>query len=111
MLFFYVVNSIRNFAQDITVIYYDKNREVPVLEIDAGQYRTQFTNAETGLIMVEDFWMSGYIQMTGSFVFNTEKESKEGLFTYYAKDGDIESEVTYLKGEKHGVEKEWVWIR
>ena len=76
---FFVVNSILNFAQDITVIYYDKNREVQGWKIDAGQYRAQFTNAETGLIMVDDFWMSGYIQMTGSFVFNTEEESKEGL--------------------------------
>jgi antitoxin component YwqK of YwqJK toxin-antitoxin module len=103
----FVVNSIPTIAQDSTIIYYDKDWEVQDWEIDAAYYRVQVTYAETGLIEVKDFWISGDIQMTGSFISNTEEESKNGLFTYYVEGGDIESEVTFLKGEKHGIEKEW----
>lgn len=94
-------------AQDSTIIYYDKDWEVQDWEIDAVYYRLQITDSKTQLIVVEDYWISGEIQMSGSFVSNTKKKSKNGKFIWYHKNGSKDWEVTYVKGKKHGVQKEW----
>ena len=104
---FFLLNFSTVKAQDSTVIYYDKDWEVQDWEIDAAFFRIQKVDSKTELITVRDYWISGEIQMTGSFISNTKKESKQGEFIWYNKDGRKSWEMTYLKGDKHG---EGVWF-
>jgi len=94
-------------AQDSTVIYYDEDWEVQDWEIDAAYFRIQKIEPKTELITVTDYWISGEIQMTGSFMSNTKPVSKNGKFVWYNKDGSIDWEVSYQNGKKNGIETRW----
>jgi len=96
-----------SFTQDSSIVYYDRNWEVIDLEENAVFYRVQKTDSIDGLIFVKDFWISGEIQMKGSFRLNTKINSRHGEFIWYNKDGSRDWEVTYKSGKKHGAEREW----
>ncbi|WP_269226183.1 toxin-antitoxin system YwqK family antitoxin [Flavobacterium eburneipallidum] len=55
---------------------------------------------------VQEYYRSGEIRMEGTSTNNTGN-SKEGILTYYHKNGNKKSLTNYVKGRENGIDLEW----
>ncbi len=55
---------------------------------------------------VQEYYRSGEIRMEGTSTNNTGN-SKEGILTYYYKNGNKKSLTNYVKGRENGIDLEW----
>jgi len=92
------------FSQKDTIYYNGNWKEISSAE-GAKYYRIQKKIDQK--IFVKDYWLTGELQMEGEFTNDTKKESRNGHFIYYSKNGNIDWEVTYKNGLKDGVQKTW----
>lgn len=86
-------------SQSTLKIYYDSNW-VEVPEQKANYYRIA-TKVGKKLWSVNDYFLSGKIQMTGNYQSRKFK-IKEGQFIYYFENGQISSDGKYLNNNKIG---------
>lgn len=86
-------------SQSTLTIYYDSNW-VEVPEQKANYYRIA-TKVGKKLWSVNDYFLSGKIQMTGNYQSRKFK-IKEGQFKYYFENGQISSDGKYLNNNKIG---------
>lgn len=91
-------------GQDTIVIYFNIDWQQCNKE-NATYYREYFKN-ESKKYEVKDFFMSGQIQMKGTFKKRNWKE-KDGHFIYYHENGQKESEGNYINDEKNGIWTYW----
>jgi antitoxin component YwqK of YwqJK toxin-antitoxin module len=88
-------------------IYFDKNWK-PILGLsDVSFYR--IINYSNGTIIgtVKDYFISGKLQMEGTFNSYLHKDCKNGLFTYYYENGKKKIEENYLNGKRNGKYTSW----
>jgi protein TonB len=93
-------------AQDTLISYFDKDWEVVSKKKKAQFYRKEFYDNDKKIWAVNDYYISGQIQMTG-FYETQKKDVKHGLFTYYSKLGLVESQQNFMRGSHHGMSKRW----
>lgn len=86
------------YGQDTTITWMDGLWE-ETTEEKAEFYRKEWK--ENDLCMVHDFYLSGQIQMLGSYL-TAEKKMKEGKFIYFSPEGAKTSEGSYNRGLKVG---------
>lgn len=84
-------------AQIQDTIYLDTNWEVSTYQ-KASYFR--FINKEKGRgYHVKDFHMGGQLQMEGTYK-DKKLKKKEGNFTWYFKNGNIDRKGAFLKNKK-----------
>ena len=99
---FFFLTAINAYAQDTVREFFDKDwKEVPD-ETKASFFRKAFV-ANNKVWVVNDYYISGKIQMTGSFK-SKKLDIKQGLFTYYYENGQKKSEGKYINNKS---EDEW----
>jgi TonB family protein len=86
------------FSQDTTFNYLNKDWK-KCKKIEATYYRKLYKN--NNLWMVEDYYISGQIQMTGSYLKKNMKV-REGDFIYYYEDGQISTKYHITKNLFNG---------
>lgn len=100
LLFFLGASFFAN-AQDSLLIYVDSLwKEVP--NENATFYRKLTKNAW----LVNDFYLSGQIQMSGTYKSKRLKK-KQGHFIYYYENGQKESEGDFINNKKEGEWNYW----
>ncbi len=92
-----------SFSQD--TIYFDKNWE-KTKQRKAKYYRVVEQNTTNNNILVKDYFISGEIQMTGTYKTYALKD-KDGIFTWYYKNGNIKNVSEYKDGTHIATKKEW----
>lgn len=88
------------FAHSQDTIYYDKKWK-PTHSKDYSFYRVK-KDIDNGGYYAKDYFRNGNLQMEGHF---SGDEIREGLFTYYYANTQLQSKGEYLHNEKNG---EWV---
>jgi len=91
-------------AQDTIVIYFDYNWER--CDKDNAEYYREYFKNKNKKFEVEDFFIDGKIQMTGTFKKRNWKE-KQGQFIYYHNNGQKRSEGAYIENKKTGIWTNW----
>jgi len=94
-------------AQGVTdTMYFDQNWE-QTSSSDASYYRI-ISFSETGnfLLSVEDYYLSGQIQMSGTYR-SIRPDYKTGVFTYYYENGFKQAECRYDNNELDGQYREF----
>ena len=91
-------------SQDTLLTYFDQEWK-EIQKSDAEYYRKAFKNSD-GKWAVEDYYIDGNLQMTGTFN-NKKLKKKDGSFCYYYKDNSIKSQGNYSKDKLNG---EWKWF-
>jgi len=94
-------------AQGVTdTMYFDQNWE-QTTSSDASYYRI-ISFSETGdfLLNVEDYYLSGQIQMSGTYR-SIRPDYKTGVFSYYYENGFKQAECNYSNNELEG--RYWEW--
>jgi len=100
-LFFFVL-TITVCSQDTIRVFYDKEwKEIPG-ENNASYFRKAFMD-NNKVWVANDYYISGKIQMTGSFK-SKKLDVKQGYFIYYYENGQKSSEGKYLNNK---AEDEW----
>jgi len=102
LLNIFLINALFAFNQEIE--YLDKDWE-KCKKKQAVYYR-ETTLSPTGLYIIHDYYMSGQLQMSGSYS-DKKLDIREGVFEYFNEKGDTTSVITYVNDEKHGQEKEF----
>jgi TonB family protein len=92
-------------AQDTTTTYYDKEWN-ECSKQRAVYFGKRYLDANE-VPHADDYYISGKIQMTGTYLKKNYKK-KNGLFTWYYESGQIEYSGNYIKGNKVG---KWTWWR
>lgn len=91
---FFLLITFDFYAQNVgDTIYYDGNWKQTV-ERDSAKYYRVIDKIKQGIVYVKDYYLSGGIQMTGSFDADNEKV---GDFLYYNELGKITSRISYIK--------------
>jgi hypothetical protein len=72
----------------------------------ACYYRIISGKDASGKTRLEDYYMDGTLQMSGTYS-SLEPDVKEGLFKYYTKAGVLKEECSYLKDSLNGVHTLW----
>ncbi len=72
----------------------------------ACYYRIILGKDVAGNIKLEDYYMGGTLQMSGTYS-SLEPEVKDGLFKYYTKTGVLKKECSYLKDSLNGAHTLW----
>lgn len=87
-------------------MYFDHNWE-QTSSSEASYYRI-ISFSETGdfLLRVEDYYLSGQIQMSGTYR-SIRPDYKTGVFTYYYENGYKQAECAYDNNELDGQYREW----
>ncbi len=77
-------------------------------EIEEAEKATYFGKMykENNLYTANDYYINGQLQMRGSYVTKTRK-TKEGIFEYFYKDGQIRQKSTYKTGKLNGESLSW----
>lgn len=89
-------------AQDTITIYYNKDWKEINNKEQAAFYRRAFLD-ENKLWVAFDYYISGKIQMLGSYS-NKKMTTKHGNFVYYFENGNKSEEGKYIDGNLEG---EW----
>jgi len=90
----------------IDSMFFDRNWEQTQRD-NASYYRIVRTSPDGSfLLMVEDHFLSGQIQMTGTYR-SIRPDYKEGLFTYWYENGNKQAECEYKDNELNGHYSEW----
>lgn len=90
-------------GQDTAVTYYDKNWEVCAAN-RAVFFGKRYQDANK-ISHSDDYYISGKIQMTGTYLKKNYKK-KNGVFTWYYENGQTEYAGNYVKDKRVG---EWIW--
>ncbi|MFT4521607.1 MAG: antitoxin component YwqK of YwqJK toxin-antitoxin module [Bacteroidia bacterium] len=99
-IFLLLIASQTVFAQDTTTLYFDQSWDEIPTERGAKYYRQQFQTNDTTFI-VRDYFMSGQLQMTGSYSDDTY-QIKHGYFEYFHDNGEKSLTCTYNDGSYEG---------
>ncbi|MBE0648889.1 MAG: hypothetical protein IH596_14050 [Bacteroidales bacterium] len=92
------------YSQDTITVFFDKDWNEITDKTEAIYYRKAFPESNNGYV-VNDYYISGKIQMTG--LFKSKKlKVQQGFCTYYFEDGQKSSEGMYEKNKKVG---EWTY--
>lgn len=102
---FYLLVAINVRSQDTIRIYFDEVWNVTSDSSKATYYRKNFLN-NNKVWEVRDYYISGKIQMTGSFK-SKKPEEKHGHFVYYYENGNKSSEGAYLNNVHEGIWSYW----
>jgi TonB family protein len=93
-------------TQDTLTSYFDKDWNIIPHKENADFYRKEYFDIGKKLWVVNDYYMSGQIQMIGSYE-SQKKEVKHGLFTYYSEENQVQKEENFMRGVFHGQNKSW----
>lgn len=95
-------------SQSLETSYLDDAFRVVDTE-DEASYVREVSTSESGLFMVDVYYHPSHkIKMTGSYS-DEELEKEEGLFTYYYRNGQVESKGMCSSGVKFGVWERFLW--
>jgi len=97
---FLIFFSLSIYAQDTTMVYFDKDWEEISNKDNASFYRKAFKSSDD-LWMAYDYYLSGKIQMKSTFKSGKYKKL-QGLATYYFENGKKSSEGNMLNNLKTG---------
>lgn len=90
-------------AQDTTLTWFDKSWK-ETTEENSHYFRKAWK--ENNLLVVQDFYASGNLQMTGAYS-SMEPKVKEGIFVCYNEDGLKTSEGRYVRNVETGPWSRW----
>jgi TonB family protein len=91
----------------LDTMYFDKNWE-QCPEADANYYRivSTDTTSDSFRFFVQDFYLSGQLQMKGTYK-SIRPDNKDGLFIYYYENGQPQRECHYRENTLNGKFREW----
>lgn len=89
--------SFQSYAQQVDTTYYDADWKVAPKSAST-YHRVSFKDGD-GKIIVTDYYNTGEIQMTGRFL-SLSPDVKDGLFTWYHKNGQKQSEKRFVKDKQ-----------
>ncbi len=91
----------------LDTMYFDQNWEQSVVE-NANYYRIVYTDtsSESFRFFVEDYYLSGQVQMTGTYK-SIRPDNKDGHFIYYFENGHKSRDCFYRDNVLNGDFKEW----
>jgi TonB family protein len=91
----------------LDTMFFDQNWEQSA-EKDARYYRIVYTDTSSGgfHFFVEDYYLSGTVQMTG-FYRSIRPDNKDGRFMYYYENGQPQRECHYRENALMGEFREW----
>jgi TonB family protein len=97
----------KTFTQTFTdTMYFDIAWEQSTKE-NAKYYRIiTMDNSGDFLFHVTDYYLSGQVQMTGTYR-SIRPDNREGKFTWYFSSGQKQQECTYKNNYLHGLFQEW----
>lgn len=98
ILICFLLCSLCSFAQRDTIFF---NKDWKPATRDSAAYFRLKPKAEKGLYPVTDYYLSGKMQMTGTFS-NLDSEVKEGYFIFYDSLGHKENEGVYHNNKRNG---------
>ena len=87
-------------------LYFDKNWNSVKKEKKAKYYRIIKPDSNNSYIIVEDYYISGEIQMRGQYV-SIDPDIKHGETAWYSEDGKITTKAMYKDGIFDGEYSEW----
>lgn len=102
LLCLFVLTTLLAFNQEVE--YFNEDWEK--CKKPQAMYYRETSVGPTGLYIIHDYFMSGKIQMNGSYS-DKKHEINEGVFEYFNEKGDTTSVITYLNDKKHGPEKDY----
>jgi protein TonB len=91
----------------LDTMYFNQNWEQST-EQDAHYYRIVFTDTAAGSFrfLVKDYYLSGQIQMTGTYK-SIRPDNKDGHFIYYYDNGQQQRDCYYRENTLTGTLREW----
>ncbi len=106
-LFFICISTVNLFSQVFTdTMYFDIAWEQTTME-NAKYYRViTMGNSGDFLFHVSDYYLSGQVQMTGTYR-SIRPDNREGNFTWYFPGGQKQQECEYKNNILHGLFQEW----
>jgi prolyl oligopeptidase len=104
VVFLFIISSLVINAQDTTWTYF--NAKWKETSKDSASFYRKKYSTDDKTYNVCDYYISGKIQMTGSYTKQTPEE-KEGKFTYYYENGQKSAEGNYSNGKETGVWRRW----
>lgn len=109
LLFIFVLLTYisKTFTQTFTdTMYFNLAWEQSTKE-NAKYYRIiTMDNSGDFLFHVTDYYLSGQVQMTGTYR-SIRPDNREGKFTWYFRSGQKQQECTYKNNYQHGLFQEW----
>ncbi len=88
-------------------VYLDGNYSI-VNSPEVARYYREAMHGETGHLLVRIYHTDGTLKMEGSYLA-TSPDVPDGFFTYYYRNGQVESQGEYVKGRKARTWKRWTW--
>ena len=85
----------------LDTIYFDKSWKVIEQSDNASYFRIVHFEKKTKLYEVNDYYISGKLQMKGYFE-SSKLKVKTGKYTWYFENGNISEEGSYKNGKKDG---------
>lgn len=98
IIFLNIASFLKVVASDTITVYFNKNWEVINIRDEAIFYRKAI-NISKNNWEVKDYFISNVLQMNGTFTDN-KLTIKQGLFSYYYENGQLESTGYYKKDKK-----------
>lgn len=92
-------------AQDTLTVYYN-TKWVEISDKDAAAYYRKAFVDSNGKWTANDYYISGKIQMTGTYR-DRELETRNGHFVYYYENGNKEAEGDYVNNKREGNWTSW----
>ena len=91
----------------LDTMYFDQNWE-QCTEQDANYYRIISSDTSSGnfRFFVKDYYLSGQVQMTGTYN-SIRPDNKDGQFIYYYDNGQQQRECYYRENTLNGAFREW----
>ncbi len=91
----------------LDTMYFDQNWE-QTTEEDAKYYRIVSTDTSSGSFRfaVKDFYLSGQVQMSGTYR-SIRPDNKDGRFIYYYDNGQTQRDCHYRENTLNGAFREW----
>lgn len=99
--------SAESFAQSSEREYLSSTYE-PVSHDSMAQYYRTIVSEGNGDKTVRMYYISGKLKMQGTYA-DKDLSVEDGQFSYYYRNGQIESEGYFCKGQKCGIWKRWEW--
>lgn len=99
--------STGSMAQIGQKVYLDGNYGI-VNGPEVARYYRESIHGETGHLLVRIYHTDGTLKMEGSYLVESP-DIADGLFTYYYRNGQVESQGEYIKGRKVGTWRRWAW--
>ena len=97
---------IYNFSFSQDTIYFDASWKKIDKVKNAIYFRVVEEDKEQGKVFIKDYFMTGEIQMAGTYKTIAQKD-KDGIFTWYHMNGNKKKEVEYKDGKYIKTINEW----